>query len=59
MSELEQKFPFNIIDKLANNDWINTKIEEIQEQIIEWQKKCEHYEDLIKVLLVNNKAGVY
>ena len=58
MSELEQKFPFNIIDKLADNDWVNTKIEEIQEQINEWQKKCEHYKDLIKVLLVSKKAGV-
>ena len=58
MSELEQKFPFNIIDKLADNDWISTKVEEIQEQINQWQEKCKHYEDLIKVLLVSKKAGV-
>ena len=58
MSELEQKFPFNIIDKLADNDWVNTKVEEIQEQINQWQEKCKHYEDLIKVLLVNKAAGV-
>ena len=58
MSELEQKFPFNIIDKLADNDWVNTKIEEIQEQINEWKEKCKHYEDLIKVLLVSKKEGV-
>jgi hypothetical protein len=58
MSELEQKFPFNIIGKLADNDWVNTKVEEIQEQINQWQEKCKHYEDLIKVLLVNKAAGV-
>ena len=58
MSELEQKFPFNIIGKLADNDWVNTKIEEIQEQVNQWQEKCKHYEDLIKVLLVNKSAGV-
>ena len=58
MSELEQKFPFNIIGKLADNDWVNTKVEEIQEQVNQWQEKCKHYEDLIKVLLVNKSAGV-
>ena len=58
MSELEQKFPFNIIGKIADNDWVSTKIEEIQKQINQWQEKCKHYEDLIKVLLVNKAAGV-
>jgi len=58
MSELEQKFPFNIIGKLADNDWVNTKVEEIQEQVNQWQEKCKHYEDLIKVLLENKEAGV-
>ena len=58
MSELEQKFPFNIIGKLADNDWVNTKVKEIQEQVNQWQEKCKHYEDLIKVLLVNKAAGV-
>ena len=58
MSELEQKFPFNIIGKLADNDWVNTKVEEIQEQVNQWQEKCKHYEDLIKVLLVNKSAGI-
>ena len=58
MSELEQKFPFNIIDQLADNNWINTKIEEIQEQINQWQEKCKHYGELIDVLLVSKKAGV-
>ncbi len=58
MSDLEQKFPFNIIGKLADNDWVNTKVEEIQKQINQWQEKCKHYEDLIKVLLVNKAAGV-
>ena len=37
---------------------MNTKIEEIQEQINQWQEKCKHYEDLIEVLLVSKKAGV-
>ena len=52
MSELEQKFPFNIAGKLADKVWVNTKVERIQEQINQWQEKCEHYEVLIKVLLV-------
>lgn len=52
MSELEQAFPFNIVGKLADKAWVNTKVEEIQEQIHQWQEKCEHYEALIKVLLV-------
>jgi len=58
MSELEQKFPFNIVSKLADKDWINTKVEEIQEKVNQWQEKCAHYEDLIKMLLVSKKAGV-
>lgn len=58
MSELEQSFPFNIIDKLTDNDWVSTKIEEIQEQINQWQEKCKHYEELIEMLLVSKKAGV-
>ena len=58
MSELEQKFPFNIVSKLADKDWINTKVEEIQEQVNQWQEKCAHYEDLIKLLLLNKEAGV-
>ena len=52
MSELEQAFPFNIVGKLADKAWVNTTVEEIQEQINQWQEKCEHYEALIKVLLV-------
>ena len=36
----------------------DTKVEEIQEQVNQWQEKCKHYEDLIKVLLVNKSAGV-
>ena len=58
MSELEQKFPFNIVSKLADKDWINTKVEQIHEQVNQWQEKCAHYEDLIKMLLVSKKAGV-
>ena len=58
MSALEQKFPFNIIGKIADNDWVNTKVEEIQEQVNQWQEKCKHYEDLIKVLLENKSTGV-
>ena len=52
MSELGQAFPFNIVGKLADKAWVNTKVEEIQGQINQWQEKCEHYEALIKVLLV-------
>ena len=58
MSELEQIFPFNIVGKLADKAWVNTKVEEIQEQINQWQEKCEHYEALIKVLLVIKETRV-
>ena len=58
MSELEQAFPFNIVGKLADKAWVNTKVEEIQEQIHQWQEKCEHYEALIKVLLVIKETRV-
>ena len=58
MSELEQAFPFNIVGKLADKAWVNTKVEEIQEQINQWQGKCEHYEALIKVLLVIRETRV-
>ena len=58
MSELEQKFPFNIVNKLADKEWINSKVEEIQEKINQWQEKCKHYKELIEVLLVSKKAGV-
>ena len=50
MSELEQTFPFNIVGKLADKAWVNTKVKEIQKQINQWQEKCEHYKALIKVL---------
>jgi len=58
MSELEQAFPFNIVGKLADKAWVNTKVEEIQKQINQWQEKCEHYEALIKVLLVIKETRV-
>ena len=58
MSELEQKFPFNIAGKLADKAWVNTKVERIQKQINQWQEKCEHYEALIKVLLVIKEPRV-
>ena len=58
MSELKQGFPFNIVGKLADKAWVNTKVEEIQEQINQWQEKCEHYEALIKVLLVIKETRV-
>lgn len=58
MSELEQKFPFNIVGKLADKAWVNTKVEKIQEQINQWQEKCKHYEALIKVLLVIKETRV-
>ena len=58
MSELEQEFPFNIAGKLADKAWVNTKVERIQEQINQWQEKCEHYEALIKVLLVIKEPRV-
>ena len=58
VSELEQTFPFNIVGKLADKAWVNTKVEEIQEQIHQWQEKCEHYETLIKVLLVIKETRV-
>ena len=51
MGELKQVFPFNIVVKLADKAWVSTKVEEIQEQINQWQEKCEHYEALIKALL--------
>ena len=58
MSELEQKFPFNIVGKLADKAWVNTKVEKVQEQINQWQEKCRHYEALIKVLLVIKETRV-
>jgi peptidoglycan hydrolase CwlO-like protein len=58
MSELKQGFPFNIVGKLADKAWVNTKVEEIQEQINQWQEKCEHYEALIKVLLVIKETRI-
>tara|TARA_Y100000588_G_scaffold278305_1_gene294935 strand:+ start:11408 stop:12226 length:819 start_codon:yes stop_codon:yes gene_type:complete len=58
MNELEQKYPFNVIDKLTDNEWINTKIEKIQDQIDHWKEKHSHYENLIEVLLVSKKTGV-
>ena len=58
MSELEQKFPFNIVSKLADNDWINTKVEEIDLQIRHWGDKCEEYDELLKMILMSKEAGV-
>ena len=58
MSELKQGFPFNIVGKLADKAWVNTKVEEIQEQINQWQEKCEHYEALIKVLLAIKETRI-
>ena len=58
MSELRQAFPFNIVGKLSDKAWVNTKVEEIQGQINQWQEKCEHYEALIKVLLVIKETRV-
>jgi len=58
MSDLEQKFPFTIITKLIDNDWINIKIKEIQEQIDHWGEKQRHYENLIEALLVSRKSGI-
>ena len=58
MSELEQEFPFNIVSKLADNDWVNTKVEEIDLQIRHWGDKCEEYDELLKMMLMSKEAGV-
>ena len=58
MSELGQAFPFNIVGKLADIAWVHTKVQEIREQINQWQRKCEHYEALITVLLVIKEARI-
>ena len=57
MSELEQKFPFNIVSKLADNNWVNTKVEEIDLQIRHWGDKCEKYDELLKMMLMSKRPG--
>ena len=58
MDELKQEFPFNIVGKLADIAWVHTKVQVIREQINQWQRKCEHYEALITVLLVIKEARI-
>ena len=59
MSELKQTFPFDIAGTLADNDWVNTRVKEIQEQINQWQEKCNRYKAFIEVLLATKETQVH
>ena len=59
MSDLKKHFPFDIAAELADNDWVNAKVAEIQEQIDQWQDKCTRYKAFIEALLATKDTQVH
>jgi len=58
LSEMENEFPFNMADKLADKEWMSAKLEEIDGQIRHWEDKSKEYNELLKVLLMSKETGV-
>ena len=55
---MENEFPFNMADKLADKDWVSAKLEKIDGQIRRWEDKRKEYNELLKVLLMSKETGV-
>ena len=58
LSGMENEFPFNMADKLADKEWMSAKLEEIDGQIRHWEDKRKEYNELLKVLLMSKETGV-
>ena len=58
LSGMENEFPFNMADKLADKDWVSAKLEEISAQLRRWEDKRKEYNELLKVLLMSKETGV-
>ena len=58
LSRMENKFPFNMADKLADKEWVRAKLEEISAQLRRWEDKRIEYNELLKVLLMSKETGV-
>ena len=58
LSGMENEFPFNMADKLADKDWVSAKLEEISAQLRRWEDKRKEYNELLKVLLLSKETGV-
>ena len=58
LSGMENEFPFNMADKLADKDWVRAKLEEISAQLRRWEDKRIEYNELLKVLLMSKETGV-
>ena len=58
LSGMENEFPFNMADKLADKDWVSAKLEKIDGQIRRWEDKRIEYNELLKVLLMSKETGV-
>ena len=58
LSGMENEFPFNMANKLADKEWVRAKLEEIDGQIRRWEDKRKEYNDLLKVLLMSKETGV-
>ena len=58
LSDMEKEFPFNIAKKLADKDWVSSKLQEIGESIRHFEDKCKEYNELLKLLIVSKNNGV-
>jgi len=58
LSGMENEFPFNMADKLADKEWVRAKLEEISAQLRRWEDKRIEYNELLKVLLMSKETGV-
>ncbi len=58
LSGMENEFPFNMADKLADKDWVSANLEKIDGQIRRWEDKRIEYNELLKVLLMSKETGV-
>ena len=58
LSGMENEFPFNMANKLADKEWVRAKLEEIDRQIRRWEDKRKEYNELLKVLLMSKETGV-
>jgi len=55
---MKTQFPFNLIDKLNDTDWVQSKLKDISKKTDYWKEKHLKYTELFEILIKSQKAGV-
>jgi len=58
LNKMKTQFPFNLIDKLNDTDWVQLKLKDLSKKIDYWEDKLIKFTELFEILLNSQKAGV-